>query len=90
VRERILARLSEQIAGSDKLTATKRREHYGALATKPAFKRLLRQTATGKLRIDRAAVTSGAKLDGKFSAQNQRREPPATRRSTRPSAAGAT
>jgi hypothetical protein len=51
--------------GTDKLTAIKRREHYGALATTPAFKRLLRQTATGKLRIDRAAVTTGAKLDGK-------------------------
>lgn len=66
IREQILARLSEQIAGSDKLTAAKRRELYGALATKPAFKRLLRQTSTGKLRIDRAAVATEAKLDGKF------------------------
>jgi hypothetical protein len=66
VREQILARLSEQIAGSDRLTAAKRRELYGALSTKPAFKRFLRQTATGKLRIDRAAVATDAKLDGKF------------------------
>jgi hypothetical protein len=66
VRERILARLTEQIANSDKLTPAKRRELYGALTTKPAFKRLLRQTPTGKLRIDRAAVTTEAKLDGKF------------------------
>jgi Transposase DDE domain len=66
IREQILARLSEQIAGSDKLTAAKRRELYGALSTKPAFKRFLRQTPTGKLRIDRAAVATEAKLDGKF------------------------
>jgi transposase len=66
VREQILARLSEEIAGSDKLTAAKRRELYGALATKPAFKRFLRETATGKLRIDRAAVATEVKLDGKF------------------------
>ncbi len=66
VREQILARLSERIAGSDALTAPKRRELYGALQTKPAFKRLLRQTPTGKLRIDRAALAQEAKLDGKF------------------------
>jgi len=66
VRERILERLTEQIAGSDKLTPAKRRELYGALQTKPAFKRLLRQTPTGKLRIDRAAVNTEAKLDGKY------------------------
>ena len=66
VRAEILARLQAEIAGSDKLTAAKRRELYGALGTKPAFKRLLRQTPTGKLRIDRAAITAEAKLDGKF------------------------
>src|SRR5664279_4216515 len=66
IREQILARLTEQIAGTDKLTATKRRELYGALSTKPAFNRLLRQTPTGKLRIDRGAVATEAKLDGKF------------------------
>jgi hypothetical protein len=66
IREQILAHLAEQIAGSDKLTPTKRRELYGAMGTKPAFKRMLRQTPTGKLRIDRAAVAAEAKLDGKF------------------------
>jgi hypothetical protein len=66
VREQILARLTAEISGSDKLTAAKRRELYGALGTKPAFKRFLRQTPTGKLRIDRAAVSNEAKLDGKF------------------------
>ena len=66
VREQILTRLGEQIAGSDKLTVAKRRERYGALSTKPAFKRFLRQTPTAKLRIDRAAVAAETKLDGKF------------------------
>jgi hypothetical protein len=66
VREQILARLSDEIAGTDKLPARKRAELYGALATKPAFKRFLRRTPAGKLRIDRAAVNREAKLDGKF------------------------
>jgi hypothetical protein len=66
VREQILSRLADQIAHTDTLTPAKRSELYGALSTKPAFKRLLRQTATGKLRIDRGAVTAEAKLDGKF------------------------
>ena len=66
VRERILARLQAEIAGSDKLSQSKRSELYGALATKPAFKRLLRRTPAGKLRIDRAAVAREAKLDGKY------------------------
>ncbi len=66
VREQILTRLEQEIAGTDRLTPARRRERYGALATKPAFKRFLRQTQTGKLRIDRSAVAREAKLDGKF------------------------
>ncbi|MCA1700667.1 MAG: transposase, partial [Actinobacteria bacterium] len=66
IRQAILERLQGKIAGSDALTQAKRRERYGALQTKPAFKRFLRQTPTGKLRIDRAAVNREAKLDGKF------------------------
>jgi hypothetical protein len=66
VRERILARLHSEIAGTDKLSASKRSELYGALTTKPAFRRLLRKTPAGKLRIDRAAIAREAKLDGKY------------------------
>jgi Transposase DDE domain len=66
VRERILARLKEEIAGADRLAPAKRRELYGALSTKPAYRRFLRQTPTGKLRIDRSAVARERKLDGKF------------------------
>ncbi|MDQ5834868.1 MAG: IS1634 family transposase, partial [Actinomycetota bacterium] len=66
VREQILARLQAEIAGSDKLTERKRAELYGALGTRPAFKRLLRRTPAGKLRIDRAAVNRESRLDGKY------------------------
>jgi hypothetical protein len=66
VREQILDRLRQEIHHADGLTSSKRAELYGALSTKPAYKRFLRRTPTGKLRIDRAAVAREAKLDGKF------------------------
>ena len=66
VREQILDRLREEIHHADGLAPSKRSELYGALATRPAYKRFLRKTKTGKLRIDRAAVTRETKLDGKF------------------------
>jgi Transposase DDE domain len=66
VREQILDRLQQEIAAADRLAPSKRAELYGALATKPAYKRFLRRTKTGKLRIDRTAVAKEAKLDGKF------------------------
>jgi hypothetical protein len=66
VREQIIDRLQQEIAVADRLAPSKRSELYGALATKPAYKRFLRKTPTGKLRIDRAAVARETKLDGKF------------------------
>jgi hypothetical protein len=66
VRERILARLEQKIADSDRLPARKRAELAGALKTRPAFNRLLRTTPSGKLRIDRAALAREAFFDGKF------------------------
>ena len=66
VREQILERLRQEIHHADALPPSKRSELYGALSTKPAYKRFLRKTPTGKLRIDRAAVDREAKLDGKF------------------------
>ena len=66
VRDRIVARLAEKIAGSDRLSARRRAELAGALKTKPAFRRFLRTTRTGKLRIDRAAIRRDAHVDGKF------------------------
>ncbi len=66
VREQILDRLQQEIHHADGLPPSKRSELYGALSTKPAYKRFLRRTPTGKLRIDRAAVNREQKLDGKF------------------------
>jgi hypothetical protein len=43
-----------------------RAELAGALKTRPACNRFLRATASGKLRIDRAAITRDAHFDGKF------------------------
>jgi hypothetical protein len=66
VRERIVARLEEEIAGSDTLPARERAELAGRLKTKPAFNRFLRLTPAGKLRIDRTAVRRDAHYDGKY------------------------
>jgi Transposase len=66
VREAIVARLGDKIAGSDRLTARKRAELAGKLKTKPGFNRFLRATPTGKLRIDRRAVARDAHFDGKY------------------------
>ena len=66
VRSRVVAHLEGEITSSDLLSANKRRELYGALCTKPVFKRFLRLTSTGKIRIDRALVAKEAHLDGKF------------------------
>jgi hypothetical protein len=66
VREQILERLRQEIHHADALAPSKRADLYGALSTKPAYKRFLRKTPTGKLRVDRAAVAREAKLDGKF------------------------
>jgi transposase len=53
-------------SGSDKLTPTARAELRGQIRTKPGLARYLRTTKTGLLRIDRAAITREAHLDGKF------------------------
>ena len=66
VRDQIVARLADRIAGSDDLAEAKRTELAGRLKTKAAFNRFLRITPQGKLRIDRAAVRRDAHFDGKF------------------------
>ena len=66
VREQLLAQIQDQIADTDSLPAAERHKLYGQLSAKRGYKRFLRQTKTGKLRIDRAAVNAEAHLDGKF------------------------
>ena len=66
VRTQILARLEDELAGSDALSPRERAELAGRLRTKPAFNRFLRTTPSGKLRIDRTAARRDAHLDGKY------------------------
>jgi Transposase DDE domain len=65
-RERLLTQLRELIDGSDRLSATKRAELRGQISTKPGLNRYLRTTPSGLLRLDAAAVTAEANLDGKY------------------------
>jgi hypothetical protein len=65
VRARLVARLSELIAGSDKLTPTKRAELRGAIGTRPGLARFLRTTPGGLLRVDEAAARADERFDGK-------------------------
>jgi Transposase DDE domain len=66
VRERLLAQLQETIAGTDKLSQTKRAELRGVISTKPGLHRYLRVTGSGLLRIDHTAIKAEANLDGKY------------------------
>ena len=66
VRANIVAHLASRIASLNEMSAAKRAELYGQLGTKAVFRRFLRRTATGKLRIDKFAVAREAHLDGKL------------------------
>ena len=66
VRDRMLALLAEKIAGSDKLSKTKRAELRGKISTMPGLNRYLRVTPGGLLRVDTAAINTEAHLDGKW------------------------
>lgn len=63
-REQLIAQLTEQIAGSDQLTAEERQKLHGRLQAKRGLKRFLRTTKAGRLRIDRAAAGGEEYLDG--------------------------
>ena len=66
IRGQILEQLRAAIAGSDDRSPAEREELACRLCGKPTYRRFLRTTAGGLLRIDRAAVTADARLDGKF------------------------
>jgi hypothetical protein len=66
VRANLVERLEAMIAGSDRLSPTKRSELRGVISTKPGLARFLRVTPGGLLRVDAVAVTADAKLDGKY------------------------
>jgi hypothetical protein len=66
VRANLVERLEAMIAGSDRLSPTKRAELRGVISTRPGLARFLRVTPGGLLRIDAAAIAADAKLDGKY------------------------
>ena len=66
VREQILAKLEQAIAGSDSLPAARREDLACQLEAKPGYRRFLRKTTSGLLRIDRSALAAEERLDGKF------------------------
>jgi Transposase DDE domain len=66
IRERMLAQLAEMIAGSDKLSATKRAELRGVISTRAGLNRYLRVTPGGLLRTDAGKVKAEENLDGKY------------------------
>ena len=66
VRDTLITRLTEKITGTDTLDPAKRAELRARITTTPALNRYLRVTDTGLLRIDRAAVKTEQRLDGKY------------------------
>jgi transposase len=66
LRAKLVDQLTTTIAGSDKLSPTKRAELRGVISTKPGLNRFLRTTASGLMRIDTKKITAEERLDGKY------------------------
>src|SRR6266705_1497495 len=66
IRAELIAKLEEMIAGTDKLTATKRAELRGKISTMPGLNRFLRVTPGGLLRTDKTKAKAEENLDGKY------------------------
>jgi hypothetical protein len=66
IRAGLISKLEELIAGSDKLTTTKRAELRGKISTMPGLNRFLRVTPGGLLRADKAKAKAEENLDGKY------------------------
>jgi hypothetical protein len=66
VRGELLAQLGAEIEGSDRLRKAERQALLGRLQAKSGYKRFLRHTPGGLIRIDRAAVGAEERLDGKY------------------------
>jgi hypothetical protein len=66
IRGELISKLEELIAGSGKLTATKRAELRGKISTMPGLNRFLRVTPGGLLRTDKGKAKAEENLDGKY------------------------
>src|SRR5438132_4784598 len=65
-RADLLTKLEDLIAGSGKLTVTKRAELRGKISAMPGLNRFLRVTPGGLLRTDKARIKTEENLDGKY------------------------
>jgi len=66
VRAELVARLEAEIEGSDRLPPGERAALFGRLSAITGYRRFLRRSAGGLVRIDRAAVAAEKRLDGKY------------------------
>ena len=66
VRAKMISQLEDLIAGSDKLSNTKRAELRGKISTMPGLNRFLRVTPGGLLRTDLGKAKAEENLDGKY------------------------
>jgi hypothetical protein len=66
VRENLVAYLTQRIEGSDTWTKQRRDELVGELRATPALYRLVRRSADGLLRVDKGAIATEERFDGKF------------------------
>src|SRR3954470_16885840 len=66
LRQVMVGKLEQLIAGSDALAPRKRAELAGKISMMPGPHRYLRQTPGGLLRVDKAKIAAEAKLDGKY------------------------
>ncbi len=66
VREDLIAKLEETIAGSDNLSTTKRAELRATVSMLPSLNRFLRVTPGGLLRVDKTKAKAEENLDGKY------------------------
>lgn len=62
VREDLIAKPDETIAGSDELSATKRAELCGKISMLPGLNRFLRVIPGGPLRVDKAKAEALGRL----------------------------
>ncbi len=66
LRGALVAQLEAEIEGSDRRPAGERAALFGRLSAITGYRRLLRQTPSGLLRLDRAAIAAEERLDGKY------------------------
>src|SRR4051812_41857210 len=66
LRQVMVDKLEQLIAGSDALAPRKRAELAGKISMMPGPHRYLRQTPGGLLRVDKATIAAEARLDGKY------------------------